>query len=138
MRAYQSIENSTSPITRVPYVLPRYQYSYFGEPDALGGRLSVDADAFNLQRERARYPARAAEPGLAAAVHGQFGDLWKLTLHTDSAAYSATGFNEAPNFGSSGAVQSAQAMPTAAMEVRCRWCVMPAVGVPRPSSRSPS
>jgi LPS-assembly protein len=119
MRAYQSIENSTSPITRVPYVLPRYQYSYFGEPDALGGRLSVDADAFNLQRERGTDTQRARlSLDWQRPFTGQFGDLWKLTLHTDSAAYSATGFNEAPNFGSSGAVQSAQAMPTAAMEVR--------------------
>jgi LPS-assembly protein len=118
VRAYQSIENSTSPITRLPYVLPRYQYSYFGEPDALGGRLSVNADAFNLQRERGTNTQRARlSLDWQRPFTGQFGDLWKLTLHADSAAYSATNFNEAPNFGSSGSVQSTQAMPTAALEV---------------------
>jgi LPS-assembly protein len=119
VRAYQSIEDVTSPITRVPYVLPRYQYSYFGEPDALGGRLSVDADAFNLERERGTNTQRARlSLDWQRPFTGQFGDLWKLTLHADSAAYSASKFNEAPNFGDSGVVQATQAMPTAAMEVR--------------------
>ena len=118
VRAYQSIENSTSPITRVPYVLPRYEYSYFGEPDALGGRLSVEAGAFNLQRESGTNTQRARlSLDWQRPFVGQLGDLWKLTLHVDSAAYNANNFNEAPNFGTSGTVQSAQAMPTAAIEV---------------------
>ena len=118
VRAYQSIENNTSPITKVPYVLPRYQYSYFGEPDALGGRLSVDADAFNLERQQGTNTQRARlSLDWQRPFMGRFGDLWKLTLHADSAVYSATDYNEAPNFGGSGTVQTAQAMPTAAMEV---------------------
>ncbi len=119
VRAYQSIENTTSPITRVPYVLPRYQYSYFVEPDALGGRLSVDVDAFNLERERGTNTQRVRlSLDWQRPFTGRFGDLWKLTLHGDGAAYSATKFNQAPNFGSSGVVQATQAMPTAAVEVR--------------------
>jgi LPS-assembly protein len=118
-RVYQSIITSTNAVAKLPYVLPRYQYSYFGEPDALGGRLSVAADAFNLQREAGTNTQRARlSLDWQRPFEGQFGDLWKLTLHADSAVYSASNFNEAPNWGSSGAVQAAQAMPTAAMEVR--------------------
>jgi LPS-assembly protein len=119
MRAYQSITNSNYLISRLPYVLPRYQYSYFGEPDALGGRLSLEAGAFNLQREAGTNTQRGRlSLDWQRPFTGQLGDLWKLTFHVDSAMYSATNFNQSPNFGTSGAVQSAQGMPTGAMEVR--------------------
>ncbi len=118
-RAYQSILNGTTVTGHLPYVLPRYEYSYFGEPDPLGGRLSVDAGAFNVMRqtgtstERARLSLDWQRP-----FTGQLGDLWKLTFHVDSAAYEAHYFNGLPNFGTSGSVQTAQAMPTGATEVR--------------------
>ena len=118
-RAYQSILNSNNNISRLPYVLPRYEYSYFGEPDALGGRFSLEAGAFNLLRqsgtstERGRLSLDWQRP-----FQGQFGDLWNLTLHMDSAIYSARNFEDSPNFGTSGSVQAAQAMPTAATMVR--------------------
>ena len=48
--AYQGLVDSISQ-ARLPYVLPRYQYSYFGEPDALGGRLSFETVNFNVIRQ---------------------------------------------------------------------------------------
>ena len=41
-RFYQSL-NDLIVSDKLPLVLPRYQYSYFGQPDSLGGRLSIEA-----------------------------------------------------------------------------------------------
>ena len=118
-RSYQSIINSNSLTARLPYVLPRFEYSYFGEPDALGGRLSLDTGAFNLLRESGTNTQRGSlSLDWQRPFQGQLGDLWKLTLHVDSTVYSATDFNDSPNFGEYGAVQSAQGMPTAATMLR--------------------
>ncbi len=119
-RAYQSIVNlsSVSVIGRTPYVLPRYEYSYFGEPDSLGGRFSLEAGAFNVVREDGTSTQRGRlSLDWQRPFEGQFGDLWKLTFHADSAAYNAAGLNLAPSWGASNSTQVAQAMPTAALEV---------------------
>ncbi len=118
-RAYQSIVNGNSAFSRLPYVLPRYEYSYFGEPDALGGRFSATADAFNLLRESGTSTQRGRlSLDWQRPFQGHFGDLWNLTLHTDSAIYSAQNFEGPPNFGTANTVQTAQAMPTVATMVR--------------------
>lgn len=118
-RAYQSIVNGNSAFSRLPYVLPRYEYSYFGEPDALGGRFSATADAFNVLRESGTSTQRGRlSLDWQRPFQGQFGDLWNITLHLDSAVYSAQGFAGAPNFGIPSSVQTAQAMPTVATHVR--------------------
>ena len=102
-RAYQSIVNGTSAFSRLPYVLPRYEYDYFGEPDALGGRFSATADAFNVVREDGTSTQRGRlSLDWQRPFQGQLGDLWNLTLHLDSAVYSAQDFDGSPNFGTSG------------------------------------
>jgi LPS-assembly protein len=117
-RVYQSIITSTNAVAKLPYVLPRYEYSYFGEPDRLGGRFSLETGLFNVMRETGTSTQRARlSLDWQRPFTGQFGDLWKLTFHVDSALYSAESFNEAPNFGTAGSVQSQQAMPTAAVEL---------------------
>ena len=50
-------------------MLPRYEYSYFGEPDALGGRSGFDTSDFNVMREQGTNTQRAGGSAeLAAAV----------------------------------------------------------------------
>ena len=57
-RFYQGLTSTIDHRPQLPFVLPRYEYSFFGEPDALGGRLSLDAtlstccasDGTNTQR----------------------------------------------------------------------------------------
>ncbi len=49
VRFYQGV-SSTIVDSKLPVVLPRYEYSYFGKTDALGGRLSLDTGAFNVMR----------------------------------------------------------------------------------------
>ena len=117
-RAYQGL--TTSVVTaRLPYVLPRYEYSFVGEPDALGGRLGVELGAFNVIRDQGTSTQRASL-GLnwERPVTGALGDLHKLVLHVDSAAYVANGLDLTPNFSSVERAQSAQAMPTAALQSR--------------------
>ena len=103
----------------LPFVLPRYQYSYFGTPDSLGGRLSVDTNDFNVLRrvgtndQRAGLSVNWERPGV-----GAYGDVWKLTLHADGVAYNANDLNQLPNFSSVENSSTARGLPTAALELR--------------------
>jgi LPS-assembly protein len=118
-RVYQGLTSSV--ITKqLPVVLPYWQYSYAGERDRLGGRIGLDLDMFNVMRtegtttRRARMSAQWERPGV-----GLVGELWRLRLRLDSAAYSALQFNQQPNYGALTTASSAQAMPT--MAVMWRW-----------------
>ena len=100
-------------------MLPRYEYSYFGQPDALGGRLSLDASAFNVMRTDGTNTRRASlTVNWARPFVGALGDLWKVTLHDDAAGYDAMQFNEQPNFGPTSQVNTARALPQAALDFR--------------------
>ncbi len=118
MKFYQGLID-TIVDTKLPFVLPRYQYSYFGLPDALGGRLKVDAGAFNVMRtdgtntQRANLTVEYARPFV-----GQLGDLWKVTFHGDAAGYNATDMNEQPNFSTESAISTARALPQVAVDFR--------------------
>ena len=117
-RFYQSL-NDLIVSDKLPLVLPRYQYSYFGQPDSLGGRLSIEAGAFNVLRtlgtntRRANLTAEWSRPFV-----GALGDLWKFTLHSDVIGYDASNFNQQPNFGPKSQVDAARAQPQAALEFR--------------------
>ncbi|HET9018998.1 MAG TPA: LPS assembly protein LptD [Acetobacteraceae bacterium] len=125
-RAYQGLVTSIVN-NELPFVLPRYEYSYVGQPDALGGRTSVDAGAFNVFRQVGTDTRRAnLSLDWERPATGALGDLWKLVLHVDSAAYSATNLNQQPSWGAANAASSAQAMPTIALEGR--WPLMRSSG----------
>ena len=119
--AYQGLVASITQ-ARLPYVLPRYTYSFMGEPDALGGRLSFDTQSFNVLRSIGTNTQR-----LGASVRwdrpftGTFGELYNFTFRTDAAAYSATSLNQNPNFAANGTAQLARAQPNLALEVRWPW-----------------
>ena len=118
VKFYQTLNDVVSS-NALPLVLPRYEYSYFGEPDALGGRLSIDAGAFNVLRgvgtntRRVSLTANWDRPFV-----GALGDLWTVKLHNDAAGYDASSFNEQPNFGPVSQVNSARALPQAALDFR--------------------
>ncbi len=120
--AYQGLVTSIVD-AELPFVLPRYTYSFVGEPDALGGRTSVEAGAFNVLRQVGTDTRRAnLSLDWERPATGAFGDLWKLVLHMDSAAYDANKLNEQPSWGAGPSAASAQAMPTLALEGR--WPLM--------------
>jgi LPS-assembly protein len=118
-RFFQGLATSQDS-SKLPFVLPYGIYDYVGEPDALGGRLGVRADAFNLTRDEGTNTQRGRlSLNWDRPFVGALGDLWTVTLHMDSAVYHATKFNEQPNYGAYGTVNSEQALPTAA--VMLRW-----------------
>ena len=116
-KLYQGLNNAIS-TSALPIVLPRYEYSYFGLPDALGGRFSLSASAFNVIRTNGTNTRRGA---LAMEYErpfaGPLGDRWKVTLHGDALAYDASAFNELPNFGPVRGVDTARALPQVAVDV---------------------
>ena len=124
-RFYQSL--STSIIdSQIPVVLPRFEYSYFGAVDSWGGRLSVDAGAFNILRGVGTNTRRG---DLTATYErpwtGALGDLWTVTLHGTAAAYEYDRLNEEPNFSNQGRHRLARSRAAAgrdhgALAVRAR------------------
>jgi LPS-assembly protein len=119
---YQGVSSAIAD-SNLPVVLPRYQYSYFGQPDALGGRLSVDAGAFNVLRTVGTNTRRAnVTVNWERPFVGALGDLWKITLHGDAIGYDASHFNEQPNFGPTDNVDTARALPQ--LGVDFRWPFM--------------
>jgi LPS-assembly protein len=121
-RFYQGVSSAVID-SELPVVLPRYQYSYFGQPDALGGRLSLDAGAFNVMRTVGTNTRRLnLTVNWERPFVGELGDLWKVTLHGDAIGYDASHFNEQPNFGPTDSVETARALPQ--LGVDFRWPFM--------------
>jgi LPS-assembly protein len=115
---YQAV-STTIVSSKLPFVLPRYQYSYFGLPDDLGGRLSIDTNVFNVLRNDGTNTRRAAlTANWSRPFVGALGDLWKVTLHTDAIGYDASAFDQQPNFGPHSQVTTARALPQAALDFR--------------------
>ena len=116
--AYQGLVASIKQ-ARLPYVLPRYEYSFFGEPDWLGGRLTFDTQNFNIIR-----PVGTNTQRLGATLtwqrpfNGLLGERYALTLQSIAAGYSANHLNSYPNYYRNESIQSARAQPQAALEVR--------------------
>ncbi|MGD0429689.1 MAG: LPS assembly protein LptD [Acetobacteraceae bacterium] len=121
VKAYQGLISQVA-TARLPLVLPRYEYSFVGEPDSLGGTTSVDAGAFNVIRDVGTNTQRA---NLSATwerpFEGSVGDLWKITFHGDSAAYNASQFNESPNYGLRHNIDTAQGQAGVAVDFSWPW-----------------
>lgn len=116
--SYQSL-SLTIPDSKLPIVAPRYQYSYFGQPDQLGGRLSLDFQAFNVLRNDGTDTRRASVIlNWERPMTGPLGDRWKFTFHTDAAAYDAIGDNDQPNFGQVSRIDTARVLPQIAVDWR--------------------
>ena len=98
VRSYQGL-NSSIKQSLLPYVLPRYQYSYFGEPDALGGRLSFDTMEWNLLRDEGSNDQQlGARLQWDRPFAGRLGDQWLFTAQAEGAAYNANFLDGQPNY----------------------------------------
>lgn len=115
-RFYQSL-NTANVAEKLPFVLPRYEYSFVGQPDSLGGRTNLEAGAFYVVRTQGTTTQRAnLGLGWNRPFNGPVGDLWNLALNVDSAAYNAHGLSQLPNYVNLSDATSAQAMPTASLD----------------------
>ena len=117
-RAYQGLTNTIID-SALPVVMPRYTYNYFGQPDDLGGRFSMNAGAFNVMRTVGTNTQRAnLTLDWERPATGPLGDLWKVTLHGDAAAYNATRLNEQPNYSTMSSNSTGRALPQTAVDFR--------------------
>jgi len=116
-RLYQGLTNVITD-SQLPVVLPRFEYSYLGTPDALGGRFSLSTQDFNVVRTDGTNTRRGSlTMNWERPFSGLLGDQWKFTLHGDAAAYDASQFVLLPNFGPFHNLDAARALPQAALDV---------------------
>jgi LPS-assembly protein len=121
VKAYQDLTASVSS-ARLPLVLPRYEYSFTGTPDSWGGRFSLDAGMFNVIRDQGANTRRVnLTANWERPFQGAVGDLWKITLHGDSAAYDASRFDQEPNYGLRHETDTAHAQPGIGVDFRWPW-----------------
>jgi LPS-assembly protein len=114
--------------SQLPYVLPHYEYSYFSEPDALGGRLRFTTQDFNILREVGNNTQRAGgSVDWQRPFSGDLGEQYKITIHADMAAYNASDLTQQPTYGTRTSITTGQAQPTVAAEMR--WPFMRDGGV---------
>ncbi len=117
-RLYQGLNNVITD-SQLPVVLPRFEYSYLGTPDALGGRFSLSTQNFNVVRTDGTNTRRGSlTMNWERPFSGPLGDQWTFTLHGDAAAYDASQFDLLPNFGPFHNLDAARALPQAALDFR--------------------
>ena len=115
---YQGIATTVSQ-AKLPYVLPRYEYSFFTEPDALGGRTTLDVAAFDVLRAKGTNTQRAgATLEWQRPFTGVYGEQYRITLRGNGVAYNASEINQQPTYGGVGNVQGAHGQGTAAVDVK--------------------
>ncbi len=116
--AYQGLVDSIKQ-SRLPYVLPRYTYSFVGEPDAFGGRFSLDTTNFNVIRPIGTNTQRVGGTvNWQRPFSGYLGEQYGLTLQGIGAAYSATSLDQNPNYYNRGSTELVRLHPQAALEMR--------------------
>ena len=115
--AFQALVTSVNQ-SRLPYVLPRYMYSFQGEPDSLGGRLNFETQNFNVIRQQGTNTQRlGATLNWERPFIGPIGELYGLTLQGIAAGYSATSLNQNPNYAPIGSTEAARGHAQAALKV---------------------
>ncbi|MDI2090624.1 LPS-assembly protein LptD [Commensalibacter oyaizuii] len=119
MQAFQGLNRGVINDSDLPFVLPRYTYSYFGQPDALGGRFSLNTTNFILYR-----PTGVSDQRAQLALNwdrpfsNNLGQKWLLTLHVDSNIYRASHLYQQPLYLNQRGTQiSGQALPTIALKM---------------------
>ncbi len=116
--AYQGLATTINQ-SKLPYVLPRYQYSFFGEPDALGGRFSFSTEDFNVLRESGTNTQRLESTlDWQRPFQGAFGERYNLRLHDDTAGYTATSLDQQPTYGTVSSTETARSQPSVSLDAR--------------------
>ncbi|MBB2200270.1 LPS-assembly protein LptD [Gluconacetobacter tumulisoli] len=118
-QAYQGLNQGVIRNSDLPWVLPRYTYSYFGRPDALGGRFALDTTDFYVYRANGVSDQRGqVSMNWDRPFHNRLGQLWMLTLHLESAIHRATALNEQPLYATTTRRQvTGQVLPTIALKM---------------------
>jgi len=116
---YQGLNQGVINDSDLPWVLPRFLYRFTSQPDALGGRFSMQTSDFNIYRSNGVSDQRG-ELALNwdRPFHNRLGQMWLLTLHLDSMVYHGSSLNELPLYAPSNRDHTTgQVLPTVALKV---------------------
>ena len=115
---YQGLVTSISQST-LPIVLPYAQYDFESDPDWLGGRFSISADAFNVLRNVGTHTKRASAIGnYQLPFNGPLGQIWQARVQLIAASYSAQNLYEQPNYSTQNSASTGRAVPFGALFMR--------------------
>ncbi len=115
---YQGLVSSITQST-LPIVLPYGQYHFESDPDGIGGRFSLSADAFNVLRNLGTNAQRASFiGGYAVPFNGPLGQLWQARVQLIAASYNASKLYQQPNFSTLGNASTGRAVPFGAVFMR--------------------
>ena len=101
-RVYQSLLTSRG-TTQIPFVLPFGYAEWALPPDQIGGRFTVDTQAYSIFRENGTDSRRlGTRAGYELPLLGNFGEIWTLRSRLDLLTGWSNGVDEAPFFGPNG------------------------------------
>jgi LPS-assembly protein len=101
-RAYQSLQTRLG-TTQIPFVLPYGYAEWAFPPDRLGGRFTVDAQAYSVFREEGTDSRRAGtRASYELPMIGRYGEVWTVRGQADLLAGHVQELSEAPFFGPPG------------------------------------
>ncbi len=115
---YQGLNQGVIHNSDLPFVLPRYTYSFTGQPDILGGRFSLNTTDFNLKRSQGVSDQRGElQLNWNRPFHTKMGQQFLLTLRLDSMVYRARKLYQQPTYyNTSHTIVSGQVLPTIALK----------------------
>ncbi len=115
---YQGLVSSVTQST-LPIVLPYAKYDFESDPDGIGGRFSLDADAFNVLRKVGTNTRRASVTGgYEVPFNGPLGQLWTARFEAIAASYDATRLFQQPNYSSLDGASTGRVQPYGALFMR--------------------
>ncbi len=95
---YQGLVSSITQ-SALPIVAPYGQYHFESDPDGIGGRISIDAELFNVLRDVGTNTRRASVVGgYSLPFSGPLGQQWLARVELLAAGYDASKLGEQPNF----------------------------------------
>ncbi len=103
----------------LPIIAPYGVYDFESDPDSLGGRVSLNAQVFNVLRDIGTNTRRASVVGnYALPFSGPLGQLWTARVQLIAASYEATGLNQQPSYSLINAADTGRAQPYGALFMR--------------------
>ncbi|MXV44776.1 LPS assembly protein LptD [Saccharibacter sp. 17.LH.SD] len=118
LEGYQGLNRGIIKNSDLPFALPRFSYDFQGEPDALGGRLTVHSTDFYVYRKTGVNDQRG-ELALQwdRPFQNSWGQQWLFTARLDSMLYHATRLNQQPIYSSARSHTSGQVQPTVSLKM---------------------
>jgi LPS-assembly protein len=116
--SFQGLVSSVNQ-SEVPIIAPYGQYHFVSGQDSIGGQSSLDASAFNVQRNLGTNSRRiAAIPGYSVPFALPYGIVGTARTELVAASYSASRLYQQPNYSPVDSSNTSRAQPYGAVFVR--------------------